>query len=267
MVVVDHALVARVESCAARDAAALAGALAAIEPGSGACSVARAGGRVVHMGRGMYVNRAIGLGITTDATADDVAFVVDFYNQRGLDAEIEFCPYANDELRAAATTMGFGLAWSRNVYVRDAREPDDAPAALQFVAVADDATYADWLATCRATFGGDPEIVRRFLAARHRTPGEHAWVAYVDGAAVAACSISVGDGVAEFGGMGTLPPARGRGVQQACIAYRIAAARDAGCDLLVSSATPGGASARNLERAGFECAYTSSGLVRPRQAG
>jgi hypothetical protein len=56
-------------------------------------------------------------------------------------------------------------------------------------------------------------------------------------------------------------------VQQACIAHRIAFARDAGCDLLLTSATPGGTSARNLERAGFGCVYTSAGLVRGRQAG
>jgi GNAT superfamily N-acetyltransferase len=81
------------------------------------------------------------------------------------------------------------------------------------------------------------------------------------------CSLSVDAGIAELGGMGTRAPVRGRGIQRACVAHRVAFARDAGCDLLLSSATPSGSSARTLERAGFACVYTSAGLVRPRAGG
>jgi GNAT superfamily N-acetyltransferase len=63
--------------------------------------------------------------------------------------------------------------------------------------------------------------------------------------------------------MSTLPAFRRRGVQRACLAARLDLARAAGCDLAVTSATPGGESARNIERAGFQCVYTSVGLVRP----
>jgi GNAT superfamily N-acetyltransferase len=266
--VVDRALVERIESFAARGGAELARALAETEPASGACAVGRAGGQVVYMGAGMYVNRAMGLGISTNATAGDVEFLVDFYAARGLDAEIEYCPYANDEFRAAATAMGFGLAWSRNVYVHDARRAVERSAATEGPPVRFEpvtaATYADWEAVCIETFGGSPDIARRFLAARHRAPDEHAWVASLDGVPVAVCSLSVADGVAELGGMGTREGVRGRGVQRACIEHRVVFARDAGCDLVLSNANPGGASARNLERAGFECVYTSAGLARPR---
>ena len=75
--------------------------------------------------------------------------------------------------------------------------------------------------------------------------------------------MTIDGGLADFGGMTTVPAFRHRGVQRACLAGRIAVAREAGCDLVVTSATPGGESARNIERAGFTCLYTSVGLVRP----
>jgi GNAT superfamily N-acetyltransferase len=84
------------------------------------------------------------------------------------------------------------------------------------------------------------------------------------GEVVAVCSIAILGGVADLGGMLTLPAARGHGIQAACITRRLSIARDLGCDLAITSAVPGGPSARNLERAGFECLYTGVGLVRPR---
>ena len=49
-----------------------------------------------------------------------------------------------------------------------------------------------------------------------------------------------------------LPEARGRGIQRAIIAARVAAAIEAGCDLLVAEADADSTSERNLQRLGFE---------------
>ena len=49
-----------------------------------------------------------------------------------------------------------------------------------------------------------------------------------------------------------LPEARGRGIQRAIIAARVAAAIEAGCDLLAAEADGDSTSERNLQRLGFE---------------
>jgi hypothetical protein len=46
-------------------------------------------------------------------------------------------------------------------------------------------------------------------------------------------------------------------VQAALLAARLHLARDAGCSLAAVTADPGGTSARNCERTGFELAYTN----------
>jgi GNAT superfamily N-acetyltransferase len=60
----------------------------------------------------------------------------------------------------------------------------------------------------------------------------------------------------------TLPALRGRGVQGALIAARLAAARDAGCDLAFAGTAPGSASQRNFERCGFAPVYSQALLVK-----
>jgi hypothetical protein len=117
-VLVDHEFVSRIESFFARDAAAYAITRAELEPGCGAEVAECAGGRVIYMGPGMRVNRAIGVGVAEPARTADVDFIVDFYESRALDAEIVLCPYAHDAVRSRATELGFGLDWFRTVYAR-----------------------------------------------------------------------------------------------------------------------------------------------------
>ena len=64
-------------------------------------------------GPGLFVNRAIGMGVDTAVDADDIDFVVDFYDERRMPAEIELCPYADDRLRGPRLERGFAVAWFR----------------------------------------------------------------------------------------------------------------------------------------------------------
>jgi GNAT superfamily N-acetyltransferase len=259
--VVDGALVARLETFFAETAAATGRSLIALEPEGDAAVAERAGGTVVYMGPGMFLNRAFALGVSEPAGPEDVDFVVDFFAARDRAAEIELCPYAHDAVRARAAERGFALDWFRNVYA--ARVDDLGPiagsAAIELTPV-DDANFATWEAVWLNE--GADAVVSRFIRAVYRSPSERAFIASVDGEPAGVCSVRAAGGIAELGGMTTLPSFRRRGVQRACLAGRMAFARETGCDLLVTSATPGGESARNIERAGFVCLYTSVGLVR-----
>src|SRR4029079_2792014 len=103
---VDRALVQRIEGMFARDAAEYAYAFRAIDPTSIAAVSECAGGRLVYLGPGMFVNRAFGVGIDRPASAADVDTIVDFFAARDSDAEIELCPYAHDAVRARAGELG-----------------------------------------------------------------------------------------------------------------------------------------------------------------
>ena len=84
-----------------------------LDPASQAAAAERAGGVVAYTGPGLFVNRAIGMGVGAEADGDDVDFVIDFFDQRRMPAEIELCPFADDRLRTRASERGFAVAWFR----------------------------------------------------------------------------------------------------------------------------------------------------------
>ncbi len=262
---VDHELVARIETSFARDAAGYAITRAWLEPGCGAEVAECAGGRVIYMGPRMHVNRAMGVGVAEPASAEDVDFIVDFYASHSRDAEIELCPYADDVVRSRAAELGFRLDWFRTVYARTiaSRPASRLSGAFEFTRV-DSSNFETW-AGVWIEHSDDADRERRFTQARHAKPGEHDFVVSMDGVPVAVCSLSIHDGLADLGGMLTRAEYRGRGLQAACLDRRLTFAGESGCELALAGATPGTSSARNIERAGFEALYTSVALVRPRR--
>ena len=76
------------------------------------------------------------------------------------------------------------------------------------------------------------------------------------GQAIATGGLVIHDRVALLAGASTIPDARGQGAQRAVLTTRLQFAADAGCDLAMTVAEPGGASQRNAERHGFRIAYT-----------
>jgi GNAT superfamily N-acetyltransferase len=92
-------------------------------------------------------------------------------------------------------------------------------------------------------------------------PATLTYAATLDGQLVAAGSVHLGDRSAALMGVSTLPAFRRRGIQQALIARRLAAAR--GCILATISSKPGIPTERNAMRLGFTMAYTKVIVVRP----
>lgn len=73
--------------------------------------------------------------------------------------------------------------------------------------------------------------------------------------------------VAQLSGAGTLPHARGRGVQKALVQLRLSDARRAGCTIAVVTTAPGTRSQANVMRRGFQLLYTRAILIRPAAPG
>jgi GNAT superfamily N-acetyltransferase len=92
--------------------------------------------------------------------------------------------------------------------------------------------------------------------------GAYFFMAEVDGIAAGGGMMSIHQGVASFGGAGTLPEYRNRGVQRALLLARIALAVEMGCDLAMVATAPGSGSQRNVERLGFRIVYTRTKFLR-----
>lgn len=86
-------------------------------------------------------------------------------------------------------------------------------------------------------------------------PGWTHYLALVDGEAAGAGALFLSDTVACFMVVATDPAYRGRGVQRALIARRMADAVSAGCSLAVAETVDDNASPRNFRRAGFRLAH------------
>ena len=67
---------------------------------------------------------------------------------------------------------------------------------------------------------------------------------------------------AQLTGAGTLPAFRRRGVQKALARTRLQDARAAGCLYAVVTTQPGSTSHANMQRTGFDLAYTRAVLVK-----
>jgi GNAT superfamily N-acetyltransferase len=86
--------------------------------------------------------------------------------------------------------------------------------------------------------------------------GGGAFLAELDGQAIATGSLVLHEGVALLAGASTIPSARQQGAQAALLRSRLQFAAEQGCDLAMMCAAPGSASQRNAERQGFRIAYT-----------
>jgi GNAT superfamily N-acetyltransferase len=271
---VDRALVERVERNAVDCSFSLARAMAALEPDSGATAVALCDGVLVFTGVGMYVNRGVGLGVREPIEERDLDALEAFFGERMLPPELEVCPWADDSLLRILGRRGYTPRLFRDVFVHDLRELHDlddlttrqAETAITIQEV--EPRDRQLLHAVRADgFGQTDPAARensdRFSAAAASQPGAIELLAWVDGEPVGAASVQLLEGVASLGGMSTVPAARGRGLQGALLRHRLRLAEAAGCDLVVVSAVPDSASARNIRRHGFTLAYTQVIAKRP----
>ncbi len=116
-----------------------------------------------------------------------------------------------------------------------------------------------------------PEAAHAMISAAAGAPQWRHWLAIGDEGPMGAALSFVQDGVAWLGWDATLPTARGRGVQSALIAQRLADASESGCEhatseTAVSTQARPDASFRNYRRLGFKAAYERATWVHLQRA-
>ncbi|MBX2798316.1 MAG: GNAT family N-acetyltransferase [Myxococcales bacterium] len=254
----------RIERLAADDGVRLVAELRHTEPL--ARCIAAGGGQIVLCGPGMYVNRAIGIGMDDPVTDAFFETLESEAAQVGVPPAIEVCPHADPTLVEGAARRGYALRSFRSVLTRQVQVEDAVHVDLDVALVGRDVDLATWQRTAVLGFeieGAEAQSISdRFSAAWSRVEGQRFLVARVEGVPAACAVVDVRQRVAQLGGMCTVPAYRRRGLQQALLRVRLAHAAHVGADLAVATADPGSSSERNLLQAGFVVAYTRAELRR-----
>ena len=231
---VDERLVRRLEETSARASLDLVEAILALDPSSAAVGLEFRGGALVAMGRGRYVNRAIGVTMN-DLTTADLDAIETFFVERHLPPMVELSSWAPAVTLAELGKRSYTPAWFRSVFAlipgatADSSTPD-----VQIESVTDDEAE-QWLDVFTRGFEaehGELRVANDEIGRANRIlPDSQTFLAFLDGEAAGCGSMQVVDGVAWLGAAATIPAFRRRGVQAALVAHRLRLAADLGCEL------------------------------------
>jgi GNAT superfamily N-acetyltransferase len=265
----DHALARRLEGDSALSLVECAAALGKLEPHRGVAVLEVGGGRAVYGGRDSFFSEATALGLDGPVTTADLDALDEFYRSRSCRARLEVCPLADESL-FSVTQRGYRILEFHTTLVLPLTEETALPEAggppgLDVVRL-EPADFGRWTDVCARGFAaGDDDkaaAARVEFEAITRVARSHFYLALLDGKPVGAGAWGGRDGLGGLFATSVLPEARGRGVHARLIATRLAAVREAGCDLAAGVALAGSGSQRNFERAGFRPAYSKVVFVR-----
>ncbi len=235
-----------------------------------------AGGCAVLCGPGLYVNRALAMGLSGPVAGDDFELLEERSAAVGVPPSVDVVPTADRSITELAAARGYGVLRFLTTHIRrleaDVRELSSDPSIM--IERADGELLGVWQDIAAAGFGVDEGEPRRASDAFAKAAADVDEGGFLlahdrrDGRPLGCASVTIRDGLATLGAMTTLPSERGRGVQAALVAHRLRLAAEAGCDLVASSTVPANPSERNLARAGFRPLYETVTLARePRESG
>lgn len=259
--------------------------IAALEEARQACGtseIAReseqiAGGWMSFAGEGSWANQACGLGLHGPISEADLDRLVTYYTSRGVEPQIEVCPFVHETLIIGLAERGFQLREFENVLYRELKAdenlqtlyshhfPEDL--ALTHVDPADAAQIESYANVSTQGFRAADEPLREVDAIATKKMVKHA---RCDAFLAKIGEVDAGGGAMESSGeIACLFSAsvqcnyRRRGIQTALMIRRLERARDRGCSLAVVHSAPNKTTERNARRLGFTLAYTKVILVMP----
>lgn len=223
-----------------------------------------AGGIAVSKGPRSPFSAAFGLGLHRPVTADDLVLVEAHLGALGGDVRIELCAHADPALGPELARRGYAVERFHQVWWR---RPGAVPIRRNGVAIrpihpGEERAFADAFARAHLGVVAPPADVEEAILALTRAEGNVCFAAFDGGSPVAVAIASAHGRVATLSAAGVVPERRGRGLQLALVAARLAWAEERGCDLAASATAPGTASQRTLEKAGFRAAYPKAVMVR-----
>ena len=254
----DGALSRRLERCEAQTNAAFVESRAHLHPESGATWIERGGAYAMFDGTGSPLTQTFGLGLFAAPTDGDLDAFEDFFTTREALVFHEVSPMAETETLMLLSRRGYRPVELTSILYRPITKVAGTPSSVHTrVISADEADL--WTTTSAQCWSEYPELsdfMRDLGRVSAGSRGTHAFLAEIDGRAVATGALAMHAGVALLAGASTIPADRKQGAQRALLEARLQYAFEHGCDLAMMGAAPGSASQRNAERQGFRIAYT-----------
>ncbi len=259
----DLVLARRLERAEARANAEFVETRASLFPDSSAQWIEAAGAYAMYDGPTSPLTQTFGLGLFRTVTRADIELIEDFYRQRGAPVFHEVSPLADLALLGLLNERGYQPVEFTSVMFRPIR-PDFRLTVARNERIQVRLAQGDeqelWARTAAKGAVESSELADQILELERisaKRPGALAFLAELDGRAIAAGVLIIHDGVALLGGASTIPEARKQGAQASLLDSRMRYAAEHGCDIAMMSAQPpGGGSQRNAERHGFRIAYT-----------
>lgn len=271
----DAALAARIDRAEARMCAQIADHVRVTRRASPPLVLPISGGHAVYVGPSSPVNKVIGLGLDTELDLPALTRIERAWQERDEPVRIEMSVLTDPALGTALTDRGYGLHGFENVLGlpldRPPREPRPTDVSVEIIPDDQFRTWIDVAVEAFMNMDGTGSVPPDPLSKEHLTqvleemmtvPGFICYLARVDGEPVGEAAMRIDGALAQIAGAGTLPHARGRGVQKALLHRRLADARAAGCTLAVVTTAPGTRSQDNVMRRGFELLYSRAILIK-----
>ena len=270
----DQLLAQRLEAIDLQSNAAYAAAKAAFAPESRSCVLAVGDGVALYAGSNSPISRVHGLGMqqAVDATQLDAAEA--FFGARGVATNIDLCPLAHPSLLHGLRSRQYSVLTFKHVWWRTLQaHPHGFPGqpetrARVRVELVTSATARLWAQVVATSFAGSSNVEQADIDIPGVIPYKAntvCFLAWIGDEAAGGGALSMHDGTAICYSTSVRPGLRRLGIQTALLNTRLDHARDQGCDLAVIQTTPGSASQRNVQRHGFQLAYTkpTMTLVQP----
>jgi GNAT superfamily N-acetyltransferase len=263
----DLALARRLELHEGRGISTSIETLAQLRPDIGGAVERVAGAYAVFAGADSPISRTIGLGLDGPVAPSEIEQAEEFYRSRQSKVQIDVCPLADASLKGLLNERGYQLGEFNNIWSQPLARyaAHDAPAAGVSVREAVQADADAWISAVSGGFAERDDLTEddlQIATVFFREPGTRCFLSLVDGQPAGGGAMFIHENVAAFFSGSTLAGARGRGAQTALLHARLRAAREAGCELALIKTMPGNASQRNVQRAGFQLAYTKAMMKR-----
>jgi len=269
----SQALAARLDRAEGRLCASIAHAIAERSQGADTRVFEVGGGVAVFAGTGSPTNKMIGIGFDGPVDDGELERVEQFFADRKAMLQAEVSTLADPAVHAQLVRRGYEPKGFENVLGHSLAVIAEAPPGLVVARVSKDELpgWADMIATGFASpdtggVGGDttppPDDIRDWVTLTMSLPGFEAALLRIDGQAVGGGSFRLDTGIAQFSGAATLPAFRRRGIQTALLRWRLAFAREVGCDIAVVVTQPASKSQQNAQREGFSLLYARQLLVK-----
>ena len=229
------------------------------------CFNRAAGGRSLSVGGGFAhrrgeahpLNQALGL---IEPLAEPELEAIEAF--LGAPTVLELSPGADPSLWPLLARRGYRLHTFQQLWVRSLEGPLPGVDGTVRPAESDEARTFNRVVAAGFLERDDWRELTPPFEVSLEVQGAWGFLAFVGGEPAGGGVLGVVDGVALLSGDGVLPRFRGRGLQKALIAARLAFARGRGCDLACASTAPGTASQRSYEACGFRAAYPKVEMAR-----